>query len=415
MLKLAWTIAPDADLGRPGSDGYNAAFDNLSVLTDGGLQQPPAQTFAKGVQGAADASPALAAAIDQWIARVPGSRIIVMAHGYQFDPSGNFGGMDDNPFNLVYGVPGTAFNNGTETVNYHNSWLPLVGEADNLGNAGAETAVAFSWVTMGGLSDYPREGWRTSYQYAALELTPLAAKALATVLRYLNSKNKIIYILAHSLGTRLVSQAIGLLRRGVEDTQIERVVLLGGAEFCPDAKANLLNRNFEVINIGSRRDVVLRVGAEGACDPFRGMGTGTEVVIGRDGLVSASNWLDIQIDLPATMTWLKQQRYSVFAEPADDDVHPFAILGHWVYYMHNGDPDHADIDGGNRKLVKDILADPEMDIAWFRQSGLNAVYDVGSYGQIIAEVPITPASYADRVVLDNPQLAQTLGLSNNGA
>ena len=404
MLKLRW--APNANPGSPGTDGYNAANDTLSVRFDPALQQ--VQQFAKGTPGCADASPQLTAAIDQWLSVVQGSRIIVMAHGYNFDPTGTVGGADDDPFNLVYGVPGAAFGNA-ETVDYHNSWLPLVGETDNFGNNPVEIALAFAWMSSGDVQQYQPAGWRNSYQYAALELAPLAAKALATVLKYLNSKNKFIYILAHSLGTRLVSQAIQLLQPGVDDKQIQKLVLLGGAEFCPDAKANLLDgRGFEVFNVANRSDLVLQVGAEAACAPFRAEGSGTELVIGRDGLMVAPNWLDIQIDLDATANWLKQRKYSVSGSP-DNQIHPASFMRHWVYYMNNGDPDHPDIDGGNRKFIKDLLADPEMDIAWFRQSGFPGIVSVDGYGTIAPPAPPPPDTYNGRVAMDNPQLAAAIG------
>ena len=404
MLKLEWV--PNGNPGKPGTDGYDAATDSLNLLTDTGLV--PVQSFAKGVAGAAYVSRALKIALDQWIASVQASRIVVMAHGYQYDPAD--GDPGDDPYNLVYAVPSPA-----GTTDYHNSWLPLVGETDNFGNKGQEIALSFAWISTGGVSQYEPAGWRNSYQYAALDLCPSAAKALATVLRYLNGSGKIIYILAHSLGTRLVSQAIGLLQSGVEDTNIQRVVLLGGAEFRPDAKANLLNRGLEVINIGSQSDEVLQWGADAACAPFRPIGSGTNVVVGRDGLEQVSDWLDLQIDLPDTITWLKQQKYSVSAtpDPATDGLHPAAGLGHWVYYMNNGATDHQDTPGGNRKLVTDLLADPEMDIDWFRKSGLAGIFGVGGYGQITVAPPVTPASYDDRVILDNPQLANELGLSND--
>jgi hypothetical protein len=115
MLKL---IYDTVDAGAPSQ--YGNAID---VFRD--ENGNPLQNFAKAQPGFAPAEPALAAAIDTWLA-ARGDRpdpVVVMVHGYLYDPSKNNGMDPDSPFQLTYGYP-------SPTLNAHLTWLPIVGECD---------------------------------------------------------------------------------------------------------------------------------------------------------------------------------------------------------------------------------------------------------------------------------------------
>lgn len=372
MLKLIWT---PTRVTLP--DSYDWARTADSLAGDDG----PLQAFPRpAAYGAAPepASAALAQALDAWIAGK--AKVTVMVHGYDFDPSGQVGGAEDDPFRLVYGRP--------PEVDYHNSWLPLVGECDEDGTEKADIALAFAWVSMASFLQYGDAGWSNSYQYAVFDLAPLAARALATVLGHLCARGVTVDILAHSLGTRTVSQAIGHLPPGTGDATIRRVVLLGGAEFCVDAARNLTDRGFEIFNIASRADEVLSIGGQQMCHPVRANGSDAARVIGRDGLAASATWLDMEIDWQKPRGWLAGHTppYAVTPDPGPDDVHAFAGLGHWVYYT---------VDG-NRKLVADLMQNEALTIASFTQAGFPGGIDADYYGRFDPAIPDTPMNAAGR-------------------
>ena len=173
MLKL---IYDPVDAGAPSQ--YGNAID---VFRD--ENRNTLQNFPKAQPGYAPAEPALAAAIDTWLAE-RGNRpdpVVVMVHGYLYDPSKNNGVSPDSPFQLVYGYP-------SPTLDAHLSWLPIVGECDQNGRNRAENAVAFAYRSEADIGPTSSAGWNNLYQYAVFDLAPLAARALASVLVYLGSK-----------------------------------------------------------------------------------------------------------------------------------------------------------------------------------------------------------------------------------
>lgn len=372
MLKLIWATT---FAGAPDSDDYATASDYLYQDT---TAQPPLQALPKKAPYDGVASAALSQALDRWL--VGKTRVVVMVHGYDFDPTGTVGSMADDPFRLVYGIPHQPFGAPPAPIDPRNSWLPLVGECDDAGTAQQDLALAFAWVSEDSFFDFADACWANSYQYAALDAVPLASKALATILKYLGTKGVEIDILAHSLGTRLTSQSIGHLVAGTDDTTIRRIVFLGGAEFCVDATATLRGRSFEVFNLANREDKVLSLGAEMFCHPYRFNNTSVALVIGREGLFSGGNWLDIQIDAGAAAAWLAagsgRPAYAVSGFK-DSDLHPAAFLNHWVYYMNDG----------NRAFVRALVTDATMTIAWFRANGFPEGVAAQNYGQAFGAPP----------------------------
>ena len=381
MLKIYWI--PTA-AGAPDSTDFQTAADYLRSAKN---SPDSLQTFPKTVPFATgQTAAALAGYIDDWVAQK--TRVVVMVHGYDYDPTGNVGSSGDDPFYLVYGIPGAQYGDPPVTVDPHNSWLPLVGEIKLDGTTGDDLAIAFAWVSEDHFAQYADACWSNAYQYAALDQAPLAAKALATVLAYLCSKKVPVDVFAHSLGTRLASQAIGLLEPGKDDAFIRRVILLGGAEYCVDANVNMFGRSFEVFNIASREDKVLTLGAEQMCHPVRANGSDAARVIGREGLIGNYRWLDIQLDRESSVSWLAGKGYRVSAFN-ENDIHPGAWLNHWAYYMNDG----------NRAFLGDLLNKPEMSISWFIQGGFLNGVDVPYYGHFNPQVPPTPRTAEERDAL----------------
>ena len=270
--------------------------------------------------------------------------------------------------------------------------MPLAGECDELGGNRHDVAIAFAWLSSGTLNDYSTACWSNAYQFAVLDLAPLCASALATVLAHLAGTGTKIRILAHSLGTRVTTQAIGLLQQAGHQTSIDRAIFLGGAEFCVDAAAVFAGCSFDVINVGSRADAVLHLGAEQGCHPVRPNNSLSACVIGREGLGANPRWLDLQLDSAAVVTWFASgaaptgQRYALDAR-AEDEVHPHATLNHGAYYTNVG----------NRLLVRDLVQDPRMTVAGLTAAGVPNGFASIVYGQLNNQpVPPTPLTCAER-------------------
>ena len=380
MLKLYWTPGPSLDGGEP---GFPALADTLSADT---ANDPNQQSFARRPAAPEPLAGDLAARLDGWLfdpAR-PAGPVYVLVHGFQYDPShvvaGNGG---DDPFGFVYGTPGAG---GPDA---RLSWLPLCGECDEQGGNRQDIAIAFAWVSEGTFSQVGLACWDNDYKLAALDLAPAAAQALAAVLARIGQHGLRARILAHSLGTRTTTQAIRLLQEAHAANPVERVVLLGGAEFGVDAAAIYEGCNFSVINVVSMRDAVLEIGAQSTLDPVRQNGGWTSYVIGRHGLGGNPQWHDIEISSGATRAALAAlpAQYSVSAH-ADSNVHALdPALRHWVYYTNPG----------NRPLVRDLLTSGAAALATLLAgvpNGVNSAANGHFQGQ---DVPSTPGSCLQRL------------------
>jgi hypothetical protein len=371
MLKLVFTPTPS---GAP--DSYGDARDHLSLRTDQG--DAALQDFAKADPDLVPPSKALASAIDDWLQRrgATDQPVVVMVHGYLYDPM-NTREPGDSPFDLIYGTP-------PKTI-YRATWLPLVGECKQDGSDPAENAIAFTYKSEAGVTEFASAGWSNSYQYAVFDLARLAARPLAATLAHLGTKGSAltVRVLAHSLGTRTTGLALRLLGAGIP-ANLDRVILLDGAEFCVDAAAAFAGCRFDVLNFVNRKDAVLRIGAEQACHPMRPNGDLTACVIGREGLGGNDRWLDLQLDSNALAAWFRAGRaptgiaYAI-APLAEEASYPAASLDHWSCYTNDG----------NRRLVTDLLFSPLMTIDRLRANQVPAGTDAPSYGRF-NNVPVPP-------------------------
>jgi hypothetical protein len=359
---------------------YGAAIDRLSDADGATLQE-----FPKAQPGFAAPGPQLEAAVDAWLA-LRGNRaqpVVVMVHGYLYDPTSGAAAGLNSPFNFVYGQP--------PAVDRHQSWLPLVGECDENGQNLAENAVAFAYRSEAAITETARAGWSNGYQYAVFDLSPLAARALAAMLACLGTRQVTARVLAHSLGTRTFSQAVRLLRARMPGN-IDRAILLDGAEFCVDAAVNFAGCTFDVINVVNRTDTVLRLGADQMCHPMRPAGTLAACVIGYDGLGNNERWADLQYDNTTLVNWFAAANapdgvpYRI-NPVAEEESHPFAGLDHWSCYTNDG----------NRALVRDLLASDVMTVAQLRAHGAPTGTNSPSFGRFNGvPVTLTPQSMVER-------------------
>ena len=370
MLNLCYTCIP---AGAP--DDYGQVCDLLADGSGALMQQ-----FPKGWSPFPNLNDGLLVALEEWVQTRsrPNRPVILMVHGYLFDPTLD-STAGDNPFHSVFACP--------PEVHEQLSWLPLIGGCDAV-TGPPENAIAFAYTTRSSPYEFSMAGWSNSYQYAVFDQAPLAARALASVLFHLGQIGVPVRILAHSLGTRTVSQAIGIM--GVYAPRcVQRIVFLDGAEFSVDAIANLSPHPIEVVNVLSRADLVLELGASSFCHPIRVKGTLEACVVGYDGLGPLSeHWVDLQLDRHQVREWALSgaaptgRQYRLTHQVRGFDPHPHATMGHWCCYT----------DLGNRELVRDLLLEDSMTVPNLVLSGAPDGSTAPAYGHYGATTgpPPTP-------------------------
>ena len=379
MLELRWLAS---HTGAPGDGKYVDAPNRML-----GADHTPICEIGKGAHEPADPPVALVEHVSDWHNRAGRpARVVVMAHGFDYDPSEG-ANPDDDPFSRIYAPPG-------ETVRPGESWLPIVGETDADGNAIADCSVAFGWMSGAGLAAWASAGWSNFYQYAAIDLVREASLALAFTIRVLADAGVGVDIFAHSLGTRASVQALGRLGRPGYAGAVRRAVLLASSEYTIEARDAVAGLTTDVYNFAARGDVVLSMGAEDMLHPFRPINTIQSRVLGRGGLRPTADWLDLQLDRPANRdgpafdAWFRNldRRYRLSAAPTR------GRKTHWAHYLH----------AGNRALFTDIFADAEKSITWFRQRGVPEGTTHPLYGEpLIGQPPRIPDTFEARRAMDD--------------
>ena len=351
MLKVVWVpnvaAAPDADAYKRAVDTLTASFQDDSA----------AAHFPRDPGVAPGGNDDFTHVVEKWLAArsVPTAPVKLMVHGYDFDPR-HHGDPQYDPFTIVYGYP---VGDGPDP---RLTWLPLVEEYDPATRRLQETAIAFAWVSTGSMAEYATAGWSESYEYACVDLACIAARALAGLLDVLAKAGVAVDVLAHSLGTRLFTQAV---RLHANDAPLNNVILLDGAEFSVDAAAVFKGRGFSVVNVTNEVDAVLAAGGEQLGDPSRVPGSIPSCCVGRFGLGTVKswgrdggypkNWADIALDRRDVQAWFKANGGYTLTPTAADNVHPLARMNHWACYT----------EPGNRAWVTDLLWKPAMNGAAF--------------------------------------------------
>jgi hypothetical protein len=372
MLGFRWFFD---EAGAPDDRRYAGAVDRLNDIDGNELQR-----FGKTGSDFVAPGATLRRHVDRWLLGGTRNRVFVLVHGFDFDVE-QFKTRPDNPddpFNGIYARPAPGQPPKPEC------WLPIAGEVAYSGEVWTDCTVGFGWDSDCSYFGV-RGGFVNGYQYAALEVAPLAARALASILAALANKGVPISILAHSLGTRVTCQALRILAAADRPDIVERVALLNGAEYSVDAcDAVDSNRRTHFFNLGNQEDGLPRFGAE-ASHPFRYAGTPARRVIGHDGIADLANLADLQIDRDGVAQWALEQGYELKASPATVGRRQRGV--HWAGYIHPG----------NRRFLTDLLVDAARTPAWFRATAAPLGFERPDYGALAGvRIPLVPRTSAAR-------------------
>jgi hypothetical protein len=312
----------------------------------------------------------LEAALARQARALPDDRpLVVMVHGFQFDPTAKITGRlhkEDNAHGRLF-----HFTVDQDEVVEHRerttSWPDMAGVAANDAGA-AGVALAFAWHSapselfkpsrpddlIDGLID---NFYETAYDWM-LQTSGALAMSLQAIAD-LTPPKRAIDIACHSLGTALVTQALlqACKRRFKFVWRLGRVLLLDGAEYQIDAQTMLEalagfaaadhmadTTGPRFYNIVNTRDVVLdklgeNFGRRKGCN-----------VIGHKGLGSPefkARWMDIALSSSAFRDWARAHPngYYPAAAASQFDGLSVAALNHWVCFTYDG----------NRRMWRDLL------------------------------------------------------------
>ncbi|MDO5528757.1 MAG: hypothetical protein Q4F71_05075 [Paracoccus sp. (in: a-proteobacteria)] len=231
----------------------------------------------------------------------PGRPVIVMIHGYRFCPASP---AHDPHQHILSLTPGTRSRRAM-------SWPAALG----LSAHGPEgLGVAFGWRARGPL--------REAYARAGLAGRDLARLASALS----DASGRPVHLIGHSLGGRVALEAM----RRAAPGEIGRLILLSAAELRGRAERALdapASAAAEIINVTSRENDLFDFGLELMIGRMRRPALGLGLPTPR------ANWLDIQIDDPATRRGLAALGYEI-APGAQRACHWSAYLREGVFALY---------------------------------------------------------------------------------
>ncbi len=255
------------------------------------------------------------AVLERGLSGVPADApVVVLIHGYRFDPASPLGRHD--PHRSVYGLDVAAEDGRAR------SWPAGLGFHGS--DPAAGLCVGFGWPAsephLPNLIASGRNGFAAVYDRAAL-----MGRHLARVIARLQELRPglPVDVMAHSLGARVALSALGHL-----DTAPGRMVLLGAAEFDGRAEEALDGlRGAEppqIYNVTARAndfyDAVFETFA-----PRRSM---SERAIGQGLRAPRPFWLDLQLDRADLTDWINDR--GIPLSPAR------ARMCHWSFYTRAG-------------------------------------------------------------------------------
>jgi hypothetical protein len=276
------------------------ALLHLTTSTSGLRLEGPAR------HGEADGVVAALEAVRQ------GAPVVILIHGYMFDPSPEERAAGRDPHSLLFGMRDKGWPR------------PLVNWPRSLGfsarKAGGGLGIGFGWPAyaahLATLATQRRNSLAEAYRRAGE-----AAEMLRELIAALHAIRPDLRfdMLAHSLGARVALGAIGAPGVG-------RLLLLGAAEYAAVAEARAAGApGVSVYNFISRQN-----------DPFDlafewltpSPDTGRSGALGRAGLGGLRNWIDLQIDNPKLERWLAHRGLPLGRHAAP--------VCHWSFYTREG-------------------------------------------------------------------------------
>lgn len=260
--------------------------------------------------------------------------LVVMVHGYKFDP---YDSECENPHDFLFHYDPERV--ASDRWKRPASWPHGLGfrETDSYGVSGL--CVAFSW------SSRPRQrmgAFCQAYQEAAE-----AGRALLRTLEILAEAHpyRDIDIFVHSLGARVALTALRVAaKRGQPEllARIGKVLLLGPAELVSVARDTMEAieraapaRRPQVYSVVARENDFFDVLVERFAPKIEGV---TPICVGSHGMgEDFDGWLDLQLDSPALKDWLSMRGVEIGGGP------PRRVC-HWGVYNRPGALDfYADI------------------------------------------------------------------------
>lgn len=274
----------------------------------------------------------------------PGKPVVIMVHGFLFNPFEallNKRAECDNPHFRVYHFDDVDQQEDNEC--HFTPWPKRLGFLDQ--DRGADgLAVGFGWLSNPGFAKSMLDGFKNFYSRAYDYATEVAWLLVHTIDRLhaaleREGKGRKIDLFCHSLGSRVVIHAIRLAaRQNMKHVlgQLDRVIILGGAEYVRDAQEMFQDvltacpkpaDGPRFYNVGCRENDVLDLLGEN----FGPRGFGVHEVVGHDGLgfsETQHRWIDLQIDSPKLADWAKKKfKWTLMGDGP-------RVWDHWYYYTH---------------------------------------------------------------------------------
>jgi hypothetical protein len=244
---------------------------------------------------------ALAAALERL---APGAPVVVLVHGYKFDP-----------FHPARNPHADLFTAGPR------NWTDGLGLADPAPEAGL--GIGFAWPAAAAHLPHLLTTARTGFAHVYDRAETFGAR-LAELIALLQSlaPERPVDILAHSLGARVALAALPHLA-----TPPGRMILLGAAEFDTRARAFLAEApgpGPAIYNVTARANDFY----DAMFETFAPRASWSERALGLGLTGGRANWLDLQLDRAEVTAWLNAR--GIPLEPAR------ARLCHRSFYTRRG-------------------------------------------------------------------------------
>lgn len=257
----------------------------------------------------------------------PEAPVVVMIHGYRFAP----------------GLPRHCPHGHILSANPAPADPRAISWPRHLGLDGQRgLAIALGWQARGTVQG----------AYRRAEAAGRALAELAGIVAAL-APGRPLDVIGHSLGARVALAALHHAQPG----HLRRLILLAAAETRRPARAAMetpAGRAAEVINVTTRENDLFDFCLEWL------VGLGLDTAIGQGTGRAFANWLDLQIDQPATVRALTQLGYPLPAAPQR--------ISHWSPYLRPGifALYRALLDGDLRSAALRAALPAERDRRWSR-------------------------------------------------